>query len=132
MDSRHEIVLYEGDSETVAIDSAAANDLPAGIVTGTVTFDNINGPGGDTTREVTRTSAATPTPPTTPRCRSRTTRPRPTIDINDAYCIGDVDIELDVSHTFIGDLIVELTSEGTTVKLHDRTGGSDSDIHNDL
>ena len=130
--SSDEIVLnFEGDSETVTIGfSAAANDLPAGIVTGTVTFDNINGPGGDTTREVTLdvgryTYAAYDTP--LPIEDNQTTTS--TIDINDAYCIGDVDIELDVSHTFIGDLIVELTSpEGTTVRLHDRTGGSDSDI----
>jgi len=40
-----------------------------------------------------------------------------------------VDVELDVSHTYIGDLIINVTSpEGTTVRLHDRSGGSEDDI----
>jgi subtilisin-like proprotein convertase family protein len=44
--------------------------------------------------------------------------------------VGDVDIELDITHTFIGDLIVEVISpEGTVVRLHDRSGGSDDDMH---
>jgi subtilisin-like proprotein convertase family protein len=37
---------------------------------------------------------------------------------------------MDITHTFIGDLIVEVTSpEGTVVRLHDRSGGSDDDMH---
>lgn len=52
------------------------------------------------------------------------------IEVADAYCVGDVDIELDVTHTFIGDLIIEVTSpEGSIVRLHDRSGGSEDDIH---
>jgi lysyl endopeptidase len=124
-------LTYDGDSETVTIGfSADANSLPAGIVTGTVTFDNINGPGGDTTREVTLdvgrfTYAAYDTP--LPIEDNQTTTS--TIDVGDAYCIGDVDVELDITHTYIGDLIVDVTSpEGTTVRLHDRNGGSDADI----
>ena len=52
------------------------------------------------------------------------------IEVTDAYCVGDVDLELDITHTYIGDLIVEVTSpEGTVVRLHDRSGGSNDDIH---
>ncbi len=52
------------------------------------------------------------------------------IEVTDAYCVGDVDLELDITHTFIGDLIVEVTSpEGTVVRLHDRSGGSADDLH---
>ena len=52
------------------------------------------------------------------------------IEVSDAYCIGDIDLELDITHTFIGDLIVEVTSpEGTVVRLHDRSGGSADDMH---
>ena len=130
--SSDEIVLSgEGATQTVTIGfSAAANSLPAGIVSGTVTFDNVNGPGGDTTREVTLdvgrfTYAAYDTP--LPINDNQTTTS--TIEVNDAYCIGDVDLELDLSHTYIGDLIIEVTSpEGTTVRLHDRNGGGDDDI----
>ncbi|HHH31486.1 MAG TPA: hypothetical protein ENK57_24500, partial [Polyangiaceae bacterium] len=42
---------------------------------------------------------------------------------------GSVAIEVNVTHTYIGDLLVEVTHAGRTWKLHDREGGSDSDIH---
>jgi len=36
---------------------------------------------------------------------------------------------MDITHTYVGDLIVEVTSpEGTTVRLHNRSGGSADDI----
>jgi subtilisin-like proprotein convertase family protein len=38
--------------------------------------------------------------------------------------ITDVEVYVDITHTYIGDLIVEVTSpEGTTVRLHNRSGG---------
>ncbi len=41
----------------------------------------------------------------------------------------DVNVDIDIKHTWIGDLIVELSSpEGTTVRLHSRSGGSANDI----
>ena len=44
--------------------------------------------------------------------------------LNDVYC------SVDITHTFIGDLIVELTSpDGTIVRLHNRTGASTDDLH---
>lgn len=43
--------------------------------------------------------------------------------------IKDVDVGLHIIHTWIGDLIVELTSPGgTTVRLHNRTGSNADDI----
>ncbi len=46
--------------------------------------------------------------------------------------IVDISVPIHLTHTFIGDLIVELTSpSGTTVRLHDRTGGSTEDIIGD-
>ena len=44
--------------------------------------------------------------------------------------IDAVEVFLDIAHTFIGDLIVDLTSpEGTTVRLHNRTGGTADNIY---
>jgi subtilisin-like proprotein convertase family protein len=38
--------------------------------------------------------------------------------------VSDVEVYVDITHTYIGDLIVEVTSpEGTTVRLHNRSGG---------
>ncbi|MBD3162567.1 MAG: T9SS type A sorting domain-containing protein, partial [Candidatus Eisenbacteria bacterium] len=43
--------------------------------------------------------------------------------------ISEIAVYVDITHTFIGDLRVSLTSpEGTSVTLHDRTGGSAHDI----
>ena len=124
-------LLNEGDDAIVTIGfSDAANDLPNGIVEGTVTFNNYEGDGGDTTRTVvldvgrfTYTAYDTPIPITDNATITSD------IEVGDAYCIGDVDVEMDISHTYIGDLIIDLTSpEGTTVRLHDRSGGGDDDI----
>ncbi|MBC8522470.1 proprotein convertase P-domain-containing protein, partial [PVC group bacterium] len=107
------------------------DSLPAGIVTGSVTFDNVSGTGGDTSRIVTldigRYSYVATDLPLPINDNATTTS---TIAITDTYCIGDVDIELDLTHTYIGDLIVEVTSpQGTVVRLHDRSGGSANDMH---
>jgi subtilisin-like proprotein convertase family protein len=43
--------------------------------------------------------------------------------------IAGLQIPVDISHTFIGDLTVDLQSPaGTTVRLHDRSGGGSNDI----
>jgi subtilisin-like proprotein convertase family protein len=43
--------------------------------------------------------------------------------------LSAVAVQLDLRHTFVGDLVVELTSPaGTTVKLHERAGGSADDL----
>lgn len=52
-----------------------------------------------------------------------------TIHFDDAATVISVAAKLDISHTFIGDLLIRLTSPaGTEIVLHDRTGGSANDI----
>ena len=54
------------------------------------------------------------------------------IECTQAFIIQSVKVHLDISHTYIGDLIVSLISPaGNIVKLHDRSGGSANDIHSD-
>jgi len=44
--------------------------------------------------------------------------------------IGNIEVLVDVSHSFVGDLIVELTSSsGTLVRMHNEEGGSDEDLN---
>jgi subtilisin family serine protease/subtilisin-like proprotein convertase family protein len=52
-----------------------------------------------------------------------------TIDVTDGGTLAEITVDIDLSHTFIGDLRVLLTSpDGTTVTLHNRSGGSSDDI----
>jgi len=51
------------------------------------------------------------------------------LDVAEDLEISSVDCYADITHSYRGDLVVELTSPtGTTVRLHDRTGGSADDI----
>jgi subtilisin-like proprotein convertase family protein len=110
--------------------SAAANALSAGLYNGTVTFTNLNGGSGGTTRPVQLdvgrfTYAATGLP--LPITDNNTTTS--TITVGDGYCIGDVNVEVNITHTYIGDLIIELTSpQNTVVRLHNRTGGGTDNL----
>jgi subtilisin-like proprotein convertase family protein len=48
-----------------------------------------------------------------------------TLTFTEEMTVTDVEVYVNITHTYIGDLIVELTSpEGTTVRLHNRTGGT--------
>ncbi len=52
-----------------------------------------------------------------------------TITISEQGILKDVSVSVNISHTYIQDLRVALTSpSGESVVLHDRTGGSDDDI----
>jgi len=52
-----------------------------------------------------------------------------TITFAEDMDITDVEVYINITHTYIGDLIVEVTSpEGTTVRLHNRSGGSADNI----
>ena len=52
-----------------------------------------------------------------------------TLDVSRSGDASSVTIDLDITHTYIGDLYVTLTSpEGGQVVLHDNAGGSDKDI----
>lgn len=53
-----------------------------------------------------------------------------TIEISESGSIAKVEVMVDISHTWIGDLEVSLLSpEGTRVLLHNRAGGSQKDLH---
>ena len=46
-----------------------------------------------------------------------------------AFAIGSVEVSVDISHMFIGDLQVSLVSpQGTAIVLHDGAGGSTRDL----
>jgi len=114
---------------TVGIGPAALA-LPAGLANATVTFTNLVGGGGGTTRSVVldvgRFSYSTTNVPQTIADNSTITA---TINVTDTYCIGDVNVPIDITHTYIGDLNVDVTSpQGTTVRLHARTGGTTDDL----
>ncbi len=48
----------------------------------------------------------------------------------DAFSISTINVGVDISHTYIGDLRVTLISpSGTAMVLHDREGGSANDLH---
>ncbi len=45
-----------------------------------------------------------------------------TIQVTEDLCIADLNLELDITHTFVGDLIVTLEHNGTAVTVIDRPG----------
>jgi hypothetical protein len=51
-----------------------------------------------------------------------------TLNIDEGGTIGELVVNLNVSHTFRGDLRVELHHGGKVVVLHDMTGGSDDNL----
>jgi subtilisin-like proprotein convertase family protein len=118
-----------GDARNVTAGfSAAANSLAAGIYNSTVSFTNDSGGTGSTTRPVTldvgRYTYTYPGPPISIP-ENNPAGVTSTLTVPDAFCVGDVDVEVNITHTYIGDLIVELRSPtGIAVRLHNRTGGS--------
>jgi serine protease len=53
-----------------------------------------------------------------------------TLEVADDIAISELAVEVNITHTFVGDLIVTLVGpDGTAVVLHDREGGSGDDIH---
>ncbi|WP_199350925.1 S8 family serine peptidase [Haliangium ochraceum] len=53
-----------------------------------------------------------------------------TLSVPDSLEIIDLTVDVNITHTYIGDLIVELTSPaGTTVRLHDRAGGGTDNLY---
>jgi len=121
-----------GASATVNVtpNAAALGASGPGLYTSAITFSNQNGGLGDTTRTVTTeigrviyNSTNVPLP------IADNSTVNSTIFVADAFCIADVDVQVNISHTYIGDLIVELIGPtGTTVRLHNRTGSSADDI----
>ena len=120
-----------GDTQTVTIGIGAdANGLPNGLAESSVSF-------ADTTAGVTLATRTVKLDVGRFSYASSDT-PLPIEDnqtfesvlvVADAYCIGDVDLEVDINHSWIGDLTVQLESpEGTLVTLHDGAGGDADNI----
>jgi lysyl endopeptidase len=120
-----------GDFDDVAIGiDPSAGALAAGSYSGTVTFTNQTGGGGSTTRDVTLdVGALLYVSKDTPIAINDNSTINSTIVIPAGFCIAEVEVDVDISHTYIGDLEVDLIApSGTAVRLHDRSGGSSSDI----
>ncbi len=92
--------------------------------------DNCFSPGGSL-------CGSTPDPGTTKTYESSASAPIPdnspsgvtsVIDIPDVGTASAVQIDLDITHTWVGDLKVTLEHGGTTVTLWDKAGGSQQDI----
>ncbi len=116
-----------GDSRVVIAGfSTDANALGAGIYNGTVNFTTDSGASGETTRPVTLdVGRYTYTYPGAAIPIADFSSFNSVLNVPDAFCVGDVDVEIDITHTYRGDLVVELTSpQGAIVRLHNRTGGS--------
>ena len=122
----------EGASQDVlvGIDQSNADALGAGLFTSQVNFNNLSGGSGATTRAVTLDAGRIVVPSTdTPIPITDNSSFNSIITVTQNVCIADIDVDIDITHTFIGDLRIILTSpEGTSVTLHNRTGGSADDI----
>lgn len=113
----------------VAINSSA-NTLAAGVYAGQINFLNNSGGVGASTRtaslEVGRQVYAATDCPLTVNDNSTVYS---YITVLDDVCIADLDVAVNISHTYIGDLIVELQSPaGTVVRLHNNTGSGTDNI----
>jgi subtilisin-like proprotein convertase family protein len=121
----------QGASRTITVAfGGTATGLSAGVYTGQVAIANASGGSGSTTRGATlevgrQVYAATDIPK--PIADNATVYSY--ITVPDDVCIGDIDVAVNITHTYIGDLIVELTSPaGTVIALHNRTGSGADDI----
>jgi len=54
------------------------------------------------------------------------------IDIADTAGVGSVVVHVDITHTYVGDLVVKLAHGDAEEILHNREGGSDADINRDF
>jgi len=114
---------------TVTI-NALAEGLPIGLHADELVFTNATDGIGDTARDVTLEVGryvyhSTDVPKSIGDYQTVTS----VTTVGDYFCIGDVDVEVNISHTYIGDLTVDLTSPtGTTVRLHNRSGGSTENL----
>lgn len=54
------------------------------------------------------------------------------IDVTGTGSIGGLSVRVDIAHTYIGDLIVELRHNGQVRRLHNRTGGSTDNLQSEF
>ena len=59
---------------------------------------------------------------------NNTTGIRDTIVVAPSFAISSVEVSVNITHTYKGDLIVDLIHSGTSIRLHNRTGGSADNI----
>ena len=99
--------------------------LETGLYNGDVTFTNVTSGEGDAMRPVLlEVGRVLYTPTDVPQGIEDNQTIESTLTVLDAYCVGDVNVDLDITHTYRGDLSVDLISpSGVTVRLHNRTGG---------
>ena len=113
---------------TVGIGGNAAS-LSNGLYTGSVAIDNTQGAAGDTSRGVSLDVGRYLYEDSPAITINDNLSYSTTIDVPDGFCIADIDVELDITHSYTGDLVVELESpSGTVVRLHDRSGGTADDL----
>lgn len=110
--------------------NAAANSLAIGFYTDNLQFTNLTTGQGNVTRPVSLEIGrviynAASVPQSVPDVSTITN----TVTITDNYCVGDVDVQVNVGHLSIGQLIVEIENpQGVIVRLHNRTGGTADNI----
>ncbi len=116
------------ESFTVGIAPSAAS-LPAGLYTGEVYVDNVESGEFETIAVFLDVGRYVFDAPGLPAPIADHTTTTSTIQVPDAFCVGDVDVDIDIAHTYVGDLVLELTSPtGHTVVLRDREGGGQDDL----
>ncbi|HWB21117.1 MAG TPA: proprotein convertase P-domain-containing protein [Phycisphaerales bacterium] len=130
----------QGASQNVTIGIGGnSNTLAQGLYNGTVSFTSLSGGTGNTTRAVQLdvgrfTYIATGLPLAVPDSGSASV----TINVPDTYCVGDVDVELTMTHSWVGDLKFVLSHNDIPVAIIDRPGvpastnGCSADNFNDI
>ena len=124
--------LAAGATTSFAVTLAqSTTGLPAGLYTSTLTIeDTTNGRTTERTHtlevgKIVYTSTDTPIAIPDDELPGITS----SIFVADDFCLTNMEIDLDITHTFRGDLIVDLTSpNGVTVRLHNGTGGSAANL----
>ncbi len=118
-----------GTAQVVVTLGAAIEALPAGAYVETIEF--IDEAAGTTktrvhTVEVGRVLYQSVDVPKTINDNSTITS---VIEVTDSFCVADVNVDVNLTHTYKGDLTVDVISPGgVTVRLHNRTGSSDDNI----
>jgi subtilisin-like proprotein convertase family protein len=127
------LLAGQGDAgSTVDVTVGFSNDagsLPSGLYNASVRFVNMDTDAETIVPVVLDVGRFLYTSTDTPIAITDNSSFTSTIVVPDTYCVGDLEVDIDITHTFIGDLRVILTSpSGVSVTLHDRTGGSADDI----
>jgi len=100
----------------------AANSLAAGLHFATVSFTNLTTPpAGNTTRAITLDIGRfTYVSTDVPKPIADNSSVSSTLTVADGYCIGDIQLDLNIAHTYVGDLSITLAHNATTVTVINR------------